>query len=247
MIGIYSINNIIDNKYYIGETKNLIKRLDEHLRMLKNNKHPNDHLQNAFNLYGKQSFSFEILEECPIEYLKSQENYWCNMLNTHNRKYGYNIQSTSPVGKTNMSKETIEKIRIANKGRKFCLGKHHSDETKKKISNSNKGKIMNEEFRKKCRSRMLGNKFSDISKIKLSISVSKAKKGIKLTDKHKLSLSISHKKPIIQLDLNGNFIKNWESSSDTAKYGFNPGNITQCCKGKISSSKGFKWKYKDNG
>lgn len=54
-------------------------------------------------------------------------------------------------------------------------------------------------------------------------------------------------KPISQFDLQGNFIKNWDSATQ-AEQSFNSNNktITQCCRGRQKTSFGFIWKYKDN-
>ena len=57
-------------------------------------------------------------------------------------------------------------------------------------------------------------------------------------------LDAAIRKPIAQYDLNGNFIKIWESSAEIGRY-FNirRGNFTACCKGKIKTSCGYVWKY----
>lgn len=62
--GIYSIINKLNGKMYIGSTKNLRKRCQEHYKMLINNKHHSKFLQNAFNKYGEKHFGFCILERC---------------------------------------------------------------------------------------------------------------------------------------------------------------------------------------
>jgi hypothetical protein len=63
-------------------------------------------LQDSFNKYSEDNFVFDTLEECDEEFIYSQENHWCNMLNSHNRLYGYNIDPTSPIGKVSISDET---------------------------------------------------------------------------------------------------------------------------------------------
>lgn len=51
-------------------------------------------------------------------------------------------------------------------------------------------------------------------------------------------------KPILQYDLEGNFIKEWNSIFSTKKIGFIPQNISQCCNGKIKQHKNYIWRYK---
>ena len=54
----------------------------------------------------------------------------------------------------------------------------------------------------------------------------------------------SHRKPINQYDLDGNFIKTWNSGTEISKkLGFSHGNICSCCRGKQKTAYGFKWRY----
>lgn len=52
-------------------------------------------------------------------------------------------------------------------------------------------------------------------------------------------------KPVLQYDLEGNFIKEWSSITEAGRNGYNLGNISSCCRGKIKKHKGYIWKYKD--
>jgi group I intron endonuclease len=47
---------------------------------LKNGKHPNQHLQHAYNLYGVDAFVFEILEECDDGIVIEREQFWIDSL-----------------------------------------------------------------------------------------------------------------------------------------------------------------------
>ena len=52
------------------------------------------------------------------------------------------------------------------------------------------------------------------------------------------------KKPINQFDLQGNFIKRWDSATDISKkLGLDNSNISQCCRGKYKTTYKFIWKY----
>lgn len=90
---IYKITNTINGKIYIGQTNDFYRRRKEHRSLLRTNKHVNRHLQFAWNYYGENSFSFEILEECPIDRLNERESYWISTLKSRNQDYGYNILS----------------------------------------------------------------------------------------------------------------------------------------------------------
>jgi group I intron endonuclease len=55
----------------------------------------------------------------------------------------------------------------------------------------------------------------------------------------------SKSKPVIQSDLNGKFIKEWEKILDIEnELGFHNTGITSCCRGKQKTAYGFKWEYK---
>ena len=51
-------------------------------------------------------------------------------------------------------------------------------------------------------------------------------------------------KPVFQYDLEGNFIKEWESAAECGRNGFHQAHIIDCCKGKYKQHKGFIWRYK---
>lgn len=61
------------------------------------------------------------------------------------------------------------------------------------------------------------------------------------TDKSKMYKN----RTIIQKDLNGNFIKEWDYLQLIKKeMGFNPNRIGECCLGRRKTSNGFKWEFK---
>lgn len=63
MSGVYQIYNTETNKRYIGSSIDVQRRLKEHLRNLKANRHCNQHLQNAWNRYGYQIPRFTDMPE----------------------------------------------------------------------------------------------------------------------------------------------------------------------------------------
>jgi len=95
-IGIYKITNTKNNKNYIGQSISLRERKSRHFKDLKNNKHPNRHLQAAYNKYGKDCFMFNVIEAwSSLEYITRQELterelYYINKFDS--AKKGYNQQ-----------------------------------------------------------------------------------------------------------------------------------------------------------
>jgi group I intron endonuclease len=174
---IYTITNKINNKIYIGYTSNFIRRRGDHLKKLRINKHPNDHLQSSFNKYGEDSFIIEILEHYSSNLLLSMENYWCNLLNTHSRNYGYNIKPTGDGTNRQNSQETRDKLSKLAKNRENSgistkcqearvlalkgkpsrrKGIKLSEETKQKIKEARAKQVITEEHKKRISESMKG-------------------------------------------------------------------------------------------
>ena len=51
-------------------------------------------------------------------------------------------------------------------------------------------------------------------------------------------------KPVLQLSLTGELIREYPSIKEAERNGFNHCNICQCCNGKQKTHKGFRWMYK---
>lgn len=88
------------------------------------------------------NFIFEILEIIEDwNFLYEKEDYWINYYNTLDRKYGYNIREASKNAP--IAEETKKKMSESQKGRK------HSKTTRRKISKINKGRKLTEKQREK--------------------------------------------------------------------------------------------------
>ena len=51
-------------------------------------------------------------------------------------------------------------------------------------------------------------------------------------------------KPVLQLSLSGDFIREWPSVAECGRNGFDISNVCKCCNGERKTHKGFRWKYK---
>lgn len=89
--GIYKIENVKNNKKYIGQSVNIEQRWQRHKYELNAQKHYNSYLQNAWNKYGENAFVFEIIEKCPRELLDNKERYWIQKNNSYEN--GYNLDN----------------------------------------------------------------------------------------------------------------------------------------------------------
>ena len=142
--GIYCIHNEIDGKCYIGKSVNIPKRWKEHKALLRNGHHHNKHLQNAWDIYGEDSFRFIVLEYAKPEQLGELEIAYISKHNAFGDN-GYNFTMGGDGGLLGMPKteETRLKISRANKGRQ------HTPEEKARVSKSLKGRMLTEEHKQR--------------------------------------------------------------------------------------------------
>lgn len=84
--GIYKIENLINHKVYIGQSIHIEKRWLEHC--IPSTK---SLVGKAINKYGKENFSFQILEECEKSLLNERESYYIQYYQSLVPN-GYNIE-----------------------------------------------------------------------------------------------------------------------------------------------------------
>ena len=115
--GIYRITNKRNGKSYIGKTgMNFGDRWDSHRSLLNAGRHDNPHLQSAWNKYGQDAFEFAIVEIVgDPDRLNEREMFYIAQYREHG--LSYNIHDGGDGG--------------------INLGKHLSDETKRKIGAKN--------------------------------------------------------------------------------------------------------------
>lgn len=246
MKAIYCILNKLNGNRYVGSAINFYKRKYAHLFALKNNKHHSSYLQNAWNKYGEDMFEFMVLEEVENkEELIIKEQWWLD-----NSECNYNI------------------CKIAGS----TLGRECSDETKKKISESNSGKRTEKQIEAQKKRRkpvdqydLLGNfikswtstqeagdflekNHKDI--IKAACGKSNCAHGFRwayLGEELK-DIKRNNHKFIHQYDKKGNYIKTWYTIAEASKYyNISHSCIVDCAKGIQKTSAGFVWKYDKNG
>lgn len=91
--GIYCIENTINHKKYIGQSKDIRRRYQNHKSRLNKHKHPNKVLQKDWDKYGEDIFNFYEIERCGVNKLNDKEIYYIKLFNTFGN--GYNL---SPGG-----------------------------------------------------------------------------------------------------------------------------------------------------
>lgn len=147
-MGIYCIRNQVNNKVYIGSSKDLKTRLRRHKNYLKTKSHDNNYLQHAWDKYGKEHFTFEIIEYIEDENkLLEKEQFYINNYKSLHCQNGYNIRhnANNNLGLRH-SDESRQKISKAMKSAYSSKEKHNrygvpvSRETREKLSKALKGK-----------------------------------------------------------------------------------------------------------
>ena len=124
--GIYKITNKINGKIYIGSSVDLKRRINEHFWELKNNRHPNIHLQYAYNKYGRNNFEVEVIEYCNKNIVREREQYYIDKYLPYLQSVGYNISNNSNGGNTGNS-ETHPKAKLTWNDVKKMRNKYNQD------------------------------------------------------------------------------------------------------------------------
>lgn len=169
---IYKTTNLINGKIYIGQHKS--DKFD------KSYYGSGKRFLNAFNKYGKDNFSCEIIEWCKTrEIANDRERYWISYYNTQDRNIGYNITEGGEGWKggkhTEQSKLKISKSKMGVTPNRIYTTPSH--EIRNRISctlkeyysihdNPRKGVKLSDETKEKLRQANLGKKYSEEVKAK---------------------------------------------------------------------------------
>lgn len=219
-LGIYKIQNILDNKIYIGSAQNFRKRWNNHKSLLRRDKHHCVHLQRAWNKYGEESFQFLIIEECVVETLFEKEQYYLD-----NLKPEYNSCPNATDHRGYMhTQESIDKIRLSNLGLK-------------KIWSEEALNIRRESLKKNPLRKGKVNSLEHNDKIRI------ASTGIEKSSAARLNMSLARGKKVIQKSLQGETLAEFHSLNEVHRQlGFSPDRISKqiklgkpCC--------GYMWEF----
>lgn len=134
VIGIYKIVNKATNACYVGQSQCVKKRIKEHFRLLRWNKHPNARLQNAYNKYGSHNFVWELEVVCEdTEDLDKIEEAFLSKEAWFDEPTIYNIAdfAKAPMRNRQHSEEVRERIRI---GRRASTFDYSSEDYRKRLS-----------------------------------------------------------------------------------------------------------------
>ncbi len=139
--GIYKITSP-SGKSYIGQSKNIDRRINEYKKMSNCNGQPKLYL--SFLKYGAEKHIYEVLELCDLHIINERERYWQEHFNCIQEGLNCCYVKTNEK-KMIVSDEVRKKMSVAGKGRKQSQehvlkrtqsknGYVHSAETKQKIA-----------------------------------------------------------------------------------------------------------------
>lgn len=263
-----------NNKVYIGITKQDVKKRwlngkGYKLCPLMNKAIQKYKWENINHIILFENLTKQIAEQKEIEliafYKSNNRKYGYNIENggnvcgTHSketkRKIGIKSKGNKHCLGRNITEYHIKKLyegrikKYKDTGKYGFCGFTHTKEYKEKMSNKLTGIKRTEETRNKISQSKKGNKYcvGRILTQETKNKIGKANRGRKLTDEQKEYFKkISIKKRINQYDLNGNFIRQWESQSEASRQtGIFEQNIHKVCIGKQKYAKGFLWRYAD--
>lgn len=232
-IGIYKITNNLNHHFYIGQSKNIQHRWVDHRTSFKKKHTHYTVLQKAFKKYGINNFTFEIIEECPVEKLNEKEIFYISTLKPEYNMTlggagtpGHEVTEKMKKYLSNCSKrqwnsydeETKKKVLMRLTGPK--IGSHRSEETKKILAERTKAFFIR------------NGGMSKEQKEKISISLSGKKRP-----------NYGHFKPIIGVAKNGMIVRFDSIKFASFILGISDTNICHCLKGKQKNAGGFTWKY----
>jgi group I intron endonuclease len=175
---IYKTTNLINGLIYIGkDCNNNPNYLGSGLS-----------IRRAVKKYGKENFKKEVIEVCDGDNWCERERYWIKILDARNRFVGYNIceggegfTSAETKGKRN----PMFGIHMPS----YFKGMHHTEKTKKKISEARRGQHLTEETKRKISETLTGKKRPGVK----HVSWNRGKKGLYKTSeetKRKISASL---------------------------------------------------------
>lgn len=145
---IYKATNLLNGKIYIGQTvRSLEERVQEHMR------HKKSVFDKALAKYGIDNFEIAIIDNAEtIDELNEKEAYWIKYYNSFSEN-GYNMceggGNTKGYHHKDISKKAMsekKKVAYIGEGNPF-YGKYHSEATRKRFSETRKGRKLTEEWK----------------------------------------------------------------------------------------------------
>lgn len=157
--------NSINGKMYIGQTIFSLRRRKRRHISDTLSKRDNMYFHNSLRKYGSDNFEWVIIHDdiTTIEDLNVLEIFYIKKYNSFG-EFGYNLNT----GGNNALASEETKKRMSESGKGKNKGKKRSEETKRRISETNKGRKLSEKTKRRISEAQSGKKLSEEHKRKIS-------------------------------------------------------------------------------
>ena len=196
MIGIYGFHDTINNKWYVGQSLDVERRIKQHYKNISLDD------VNSFDYFlhkvGIENFEVKILKKCTQEELNDNEKYYVELYDAYNNGYNrtaggqqwakhYKIteahrealkkswteerRAKAKITQSKLQKEFYQTERgklMAKKHGDQIRGTKASEEAKRKMSESRKGHLTSEETKQKISIANKGRKHNEVSRKHMS-------------------------------------------------------------------------------
>jgi group I intron endonuclease len=202
--GIYAITCLLSGKCYVGSAVDLWGRFRAHLSDLRLNKHRGPRLQNAWNKYGEEAFSYEILEFGDDKFaLIEREQLYIDLLGAAG-VWGYNTAPTAgSMAGYRHTPESLAKMSAAHKARPVSehlaagrlLRPGHSAATRVKLRERALARApMSQATRDKLSAAGIGRKNPASPETRIKMSIAAKNRVSVLTDEGRAAIAESNRR-----------------------------------------------------
>lgn len=184
----------------------------------------NEHFWNAIKKYGWDNIEHRILATgLSKEEASEAEKMYIALYRSHEIKHGYNLTEGGETGIVH-TMESRRKLSESKKGQRYNIGVPFTEERKRHLS-ENHADVSGE------KNPMYGKK-----KPADEIARRQAHRVYKYGSENPCA------RPILQLDMDGNIVKEWGSIIEAAEV-YCRTSIKDCLRGKYKQHKGYQWRY----
>ena len=153
-MGVYYIQNLVTNKFYIGSSADVYSRIKSHLNMLQRGVHSNIHLQRSYNKHGQDKFAWGVCEEVfDIDQLLAVEQTWIDVMGDYN--ICTEAGSTRGYKATEETRAKLSAVKSRINNPMYGTKRPEVGEIFRKLHT---GKVLSEEHKRKCSEALKGNR-----------------------------------------------------------------------------------------
>jgi group I intron endonuclease len=163
--GIYIIACLANGLVYVGSAVHIARRWSEHRGWLMRGVHFNRRLQRAWNKYGADAFTWNLVVEMPNASAQELVAMEAHIIEAMGDVFNVAIPGVPWMKGKRHSSEARARMSALRRGRP---GRVQSLETRAKISAANKGKTKTEEHRAKLSAAASGKRLSAETRAKMS-------------------------------------------------------------------------------